>query len=153
MGFTFTSIRVAVAFMAAFLLSACYHYRVDAPALSAAKEPISATRWAFFWGLAQPGDISTKCVCLNRGLKEATATTNAGYALLTVVTLGIVAPLELEFVCSKPPADPSGSDWRPPNRDECPNILADTPESRTDAGEAHQPDGGFIPNDPDAGSF
>ena len=82
----------------------CYNYRVAAPNVSASTdpEPPSETQWAFFWGaLEQPFDAS--CYCMNNALKQTTVTTNYAYALLTVITLGIVVPVQVEVVCAKPP--------------------------------------------------
>jgi hypothetical protein len=86
------------------LSSSCYHYRVAAPNVSAATDPQPerVTQWAFFWGaLEQPFDAS--CLCMNNAIKQTTATTNYGYALLAVVSLGILAPMQVEVVCANPP--------------------------------------------------
>jgi hypothetical protein len=82
----------------------CFHYRLtpvtpDGEPLPPATEPQSATVWAFAWGLAQP--TVSPANCQGNGAAEVTTTTNLGYALLTVITLGIVAPAEVEWRCAR----------------------------------------------------
>lgn len=84
--------------------SGCFHYRLtpvtpDGEPLPPATEPESATVWSFAWGLAQPTVAPANCE--GNGAAEVTTTTNLGYALLTVITLGIVAPAEVEWRCAK----------------------------------------------------
>jgi Bor protein len=122
--------------------SGCYHYRVSAPQVAALSDARSETKWSYFWGLVQESETDTGCLCMNNGLKEVTASTNAGYLLLSVVTLGAVVPTELEYVCGKP--DPTGP-WPtpPPN---CPGQV-DLPVPPDHAPAEPEPD------EPDEGSF
>jgi hypothetical protein len=107
---TLTSARVrpvltrvlAVFFLAAtFALSGCYHYRVvtpDAPAT----EYNRTTLHAMFWGLLQhDADVGD---CVSNALVEVRVRNNAGYILLSAVTLGIWVPLDVEWRCAKIPA-------------------------------------------------
>ncbi len=90
----------------------CYHYAVTSNGGDAeADEHKSETKWAFFWGLIEekptnvnaPGSKGESPSCLGDVTpSQVTAQTNVGYALLGLVTLGIVAPLELTWTCSKP---------------------------------------------------
>ncbi len=94
-------------------LSGCFHYRLtpvtpDGEPLPPATEPESATVWAFAWGLAQP--TVSPANCQGNGASEVTTTTNLGYALLTVITLGIVAPAEVEWRCAKDATGSGGGD-------------------------------------------
>ena len=128
---------------------ACYHARVSAPAVSNLNEPVSVTKVAWVWGLVQGHDEDTTCVCLNNGLKEVTATTNFGYLLLSVVTLGIVVPTELSYVCGKPPIGGKFPD--PPSSSQCRDIVVlPVPPSPTATPTAAPTS---IPNDADAGVF
>lgn len=87
------------------LSSSCYSYRVatNAQAGSEASKPITAN--SFFWGLIQkPKEIHTPiCDSLGvNGMAEVTMKTNFGYALITVVTLGIWSPMKVQWKCGKP---------------------------------------------------
>ena len=42
------------------------------------------------------------------GVAEVTMTTNLGYALITVLTLGIWSPIKVQWKCSKP-CQPTGT--------------------------------------------
>lgn len=113
--------RVLFTGCASLVLGACYHARVAAPNVANLNEPVSVTKVSLLWGLAQSRAEDTTCTCLNNGIKEVTSNTNFGYLLLGVVTLGIVVPTELEYVCGKPP--PGGQFPDPPRSSECPNIV------------------------------
>ena len=84
----------------------CYHYRVIAP------EPDPATDYehrrvhAYLWGLLQSDDVEATD-CLSNALDEVRITTNLGYAVVSVLTLGIWVPLEVQWRCAKEPS-PNG---------------------------------------------
>ncbi len=85
---------------AALLLYGCYHARVSFPDTAPpGMEPRSETLWSFAWGLSQqnlePRD------CPSASLSEVTVTTNFGFVILTVVTLGIVSAVHVEYRCAK----------------------------------------------------
>jgi hypothetical protein len=67
--------------------------------LPPATEPQAATLWSFVWGLVQP--TLRPSTCQGNGVAEVTSSTNLGFAVLTVVTLGLVAPIEVEWRCAK----------------------------------------------------
>jgi hypothetical protein len=91
-----------------FVSQACYHTRVLTEAPPASAVYTTKTVHQLFWGLVQqnvevkPGD------CTSNALQEVRVTTNFGYSLLTVATLGIWSPLDVEYKCAKepPPAPP-----------------------------------------------
>lgn len=78
----------------------CYHYRVmpaqTAPATDAG---YSVTQHSWFWGLMQSRPEQPNCQ--GNGAAEVVASTNLGYALVSLVTLGIWMPLDLEWACAK----------------------------------------------------
>ena len=98
--------RILACLMAAIIFcSSCYSYKVatHAQAGSEMSKPVTAN--AFFWGLIQkPAQIHTPvCDSLGvNGMSEVTVKTNFGYALITVVTLGIWCPVQIQWKCSKP---------------------------------------------------
>ena len=87
------------------LLNSCYTYRVatNAQAGSESSKPITVN--SFFWGLVKKPTIIHTPLCDSlqvNGMAEVTMKTNFGYALITVITLGIWSPMKVEWKCSKP---------------------------------------------------
>lgn len=80
-------------------VSGCYHYRVMPASSAPADDGHSTTQHAFFWGLMQ--SRAEEPNCQGNGVSEVVATTNLGYSLLTVATLGIWTPMQLEWKCAK----------------------------------------------------
>ncbi|RKH65687.1 hypothetical protein [Corallococcus llansteffanensis] len=87
------------------LTSACAHYRVQAPghAGAPATEPEGEVLWSLAWGLVQEQPRVDNCQ--DQALAEVTQSTNLGFALISVVTLGIAMPQRVEWRCAK--AQPS----------------------------------------------
>ena len=86
---------------AAFLFSNCYHYRLVAPRTDEATEYQRKTAHSFFWGLLQRGEIQTDQEGRTGGLREVHIVNNLGYSAITVFTLGIWCPIQLEWKHSK----------------------------------------------------
>ena len=87
------------------VFSSCYPYRVSTHAQPGAEASKPITVHSLFWGAVQkPKEIHTPvCDSLDvNGMAEVTMKTNFGYALITVVTLGIWCPMKVEWKCSKP---------------------------------------------------
>jgi hypothetical protein len=80
----------------------CYHYQVEVP------ERLPATQWkeerlaAKFWGAIQEELTTTNCV--SNAIDQVRVSTNYGYLLVGVLTLGIYVPIDVEWRCSKQPA-------------------------------------------------
>jgi hypothetical protein len=102
----------AIFFLASLLfLSSCYSYRIATHAQPGTEisKPVIAN--VYFWGLLKkPVEIHTPiCDSLEvNGVAEVTVTTNLGYALITVLTLGIWSPVKVQWKCSKP-CQPTGT--------------------------------------------
>jgi Bor protein len=82
----------------------CYHYRVAASGPAGANPatfPRTATLHDFLWGLVQDESLSNVCA-QDEALAHIRTTSNFGYTLLTVVTLGIWAPIDVEYACANP---------------------------------------------------
>lgn len=58
------------------------------------------TTWSFAWGLVQPKDINPKCDSRFNHLDQVTVKNNLGFALISVVSLGIVMPQRVEWACA-----------------------------------------------------
>jgi hypothetical protein len=96
--------RSACAALLLLMAAGCFHYRLgpvspSGEPLQPATEPESVTVWAFAWGLVEPTVSPQRCQ--GNGVAEVTSSSNLGFALLTVVTLGIVAPAHIEWRCAK----------------------------------------------------
>lgn len=84
----------------------CYRYTM-APTvppehkehLPPATDAETRTLHAFFWGLVEQNlDVNN---CEGNGLAEVTTKTNLGFALVSVLTLGIWVPMQVEWRCAK----------------------------------------------------
>ena len=99
--------RSALPIVLAFLLVAegCYHFRVTAPSPDPATEYQSRTVHSFFWGLIQESVPANDCA--SNALDEVTMTTNLGYSVISVVTLGIWMPMNVRWRCARQEAPDS----------------------------------------------
>ncbi|GEM_PF-2082231 len=84
------------------LSTGCYHYRVIAPDPEPATEYEKRTVHSLFWGVMQARDISADD-CLSNALDEVRVTTNLGYSIVSVATLGIWMPMDMRWRCAKEP--------------------------------------------------
>ena len=104
----FNSMQITLFATCLFALQGCYHYRISSahfdPSTSYSKKRVDS----FMWGLVQKRNngidvVANNCDSLNvNSLDEVRVSTNFGYALITVITLGIWSPLKLEWKCAKP---------------------------------------------------
>ena len=95
-----------VVLLALLLASAqgCYHYRVAASGPAGANPstfPQSTTLHSVLWGLVQDQTLEHVCA-QDEALARVHTTSNFGYTLLTVVTLGLWAPVQVEYACANP---------------------------------------------------
>ena len=100
--------RTASAASLLLLLSAgCYHYRVAAPAFDPATEPQRAVVHSLAWGLVNKPVTTLARNCANsNALDQVRVSSNLGYTLVTVLTLGFWAPVEVEWQCAKRREEP-----------------------------------------------
>ncbi len=82
----------------------CYHYHVHAPNFDPATEYRKKTAHALFWGLAQKNVLTENCA-VTHGMDEVKVSTNLGFAIITVASLGIWCPMTVEWKCAKPCQD------------------------------------------------
>jgi len=60
--------------------------------------------WSYCWGLINnPQNLVVPNCTENNALDEVQFNTKFTYSLLTIVTLGIVSPVEVKWKCHKPP--------------------------------------------------
>jgi hypothetical protein len=85
-------------------LSGCYHYRV----INTINEPGTEYRdtvvRSYLWGLVnKPQDFHVpNCTDTCAAIDEVVFSKNFGQSLLTVITLGIVSPVKIQWKCHKP---------------------------------------------------
>ncbi len=94
------SIFLAVAIVALVFSSGCYHYRVTAPDPKPASPYQHETIHVLFWGFLQPTITAGNC-SISNALDQVTVTNNYGYVFITFITLGIWAPMDVEWQCAK----------------------------------------------------
>ncbi len=83
--------------------SGCAYYHLRSPEPTPATEYRGETLHAFFWGAIEEERIADNCV--SNAIDEVRVRNNYGYALITVLTLGIWMPLDIEWRCAKRPLD------------------------------------------------
>src|SRR5258706_12225606 len=85
-------------------LQGCYHYRV----LNTHNEPGTEYKdtviRAYLWGLVnKPQNLHVpNCTDTCAAIDEVVFSKNFGQSLLTVITLGIVSPVKVQWRCHKP---------------------------------------------------
>jgi hypothetical protein len=84
-------------------VTGCYHYRVIAPEPDPATDYESRLAHSLFWGLLQSKDI-TADDCLSNALDEVRITTNLGYSFISLATIGIWMPMNIQWKCAKEPS-------------------------------------------------
>ncbi len=105
---SFTPLRntvIVLIIAIAFNCSSCYSVRIATAAQAGTDAPKPKTVHSLLWGLAQsPKEIHLpNCDSLQlNGMAEVQIKTNIGYALITVLTLGIWSPMKYTWKCSKP---------------------------------------------------
>lgn len=98
--------RIMLLLAVASVLQSCYHYTITSKN-SASTETKSATMHNLFWGLAikpRNGLNPPNCAAPDPpvGFYKVRVTTNFGYSVITVATLGIWSPMKVEWQCAKP---------------------------------------------------
>jgi len=84
-------------------LQSCYHYRV----LTTHSDPATGYQqnvlWSFCWGLInKPKDFIVPNCDNKNALDEVLVSTSPGGSILTIITLGIVSPVQVEWRCHMP---------------------------------------------------
>ncbi|MEO8821348.1 MAG: hypothetical protein ABI374_10935 [Ginsengibacter sp.] len=99
----FRNVIITLAITTAVSFNSCTTTRIVAKYDSDtfANNPLNQkTTWSFAWGLVQPKDINPKCDSRFNHLNQVTVKNNLGFALITVVSLGIVMPQRVEWACA-----------------------------------------------------
>jgi hypothetical protein len=90
------------------LTQSCYHYRVSSANFDPSTNYSKKTVHSFLWGAIQKRTngidvVTDNCDSLQiNKVDEVRVTTNFGYSLINVVTLGIWCPMQIQWKCAKP---------------------------------------------------
>ncbi|MBB1285146.1 hypothetical protein HRH25_12245 [Flavisolibacter sp. BT320] len=90
------------------ILPGCYQFRISTKNSDPSTMYQKKTVNSFFWGLVQKRQNGIDVVAANcdslqlNSIDEVKVSTNLGYALITVATLGIWSPMTLSWKCPKP---------------------------------------------------
>ena len=82
----------------------CYHYRIINTHNDPATEYRDTVMRSYFWGLVnKPQNFHVpNCVDTCAALDEVVLSKKFGQSVITVITLGIVSPVEIKWKCHKP---------------------------------------------------
>ena len=85
-------------------MTSCYHYRVINTKNDPATEYRDTVMRSYFWGLAnKPQNFHVpNCTDSCAALDEVVYSKNFGQSLVTVITLGIISSVKVEWKCHKP---------------------------------------------------
>lgn len=99
-------IAFLISLLVLILLGGCYSHSVSmigtSPGGTAppATEAEGTVAWSILWGVYKKEPMPTNCQ--GQALAEVKASSNLGFTLLTVVTLGAAAPVRLDWWCARP---------------------------------------------------
>jgi hypothetical protein len=83
-------------------LQSCYHYRVLSTYSDPSTEYKEKVLWSYCWGLVNSPQQFVVPNCDQNSLDEVKITSTFGQNLLTVVSLGVVCPIKVQWKCHKP---------------------------------------------------
>ena len=86
------------------IMESCYHYRVINTRNDPGTEYRDTVMRSYLWGLVnKPQNFHVpNCADTCAALDEVVFSKNFGQSILTVITLGIVSPVKVEWKCHKP---------------------------------------------------
>jgi hypothetical protein len=91
--------RILVALALLSSLTGCYHYRLAPQNVTPAVRAPRRMVHSLAWGLVQ-SNLDDKGLCMGNGVTDVVVTTNLGFILIGVVTLGFWVPSQVEYSCA-----------------------------------------------------
>ena len=85
------------------LIQGCYGYRIVVPQSDPVVDCDKETVHSLFWGLINDPQQIVAEECVSNSLHEVRVSINTGYIILSVVTLGIWMPMDIECKCGPQP--------------------------------------------------
>ena len=83
-------------------VTGCAQHRLVVARPNPTGEPVVADSTAYAFGTVQPRTVAE---CNTNLIDEVRVHQNLGQALISVITLGIVMPTRIEYLCAKVPAE------------------------------------------------
>lgn len=81
----------------------CYQYRVLNTNNDPATEYQKKVMWSYAWGLVnKPKDFHVPNCSTSNAIDELQFSKKFSHSILTIVTIGIVSPVEVKWKCHKP---------------------------------------------------
>jgi hypothetical protein len=96
------------AILALSLLGGCATHRLVVLHPNPYGPPHTVSSTDYGWGAAQRRTVAKECD--NSLIDEVRVKQTFGQSLITVLTLGIVMPTKIEYVCAKTPVTPGSTD-------------------------------------------
>ena len=96
--------RSACLLVTAYILHGCATHRLVVDEPNPATNYQRTTIVAYLWGIIETQKVATNC--LDHALDEVRVRTNAANLFVTVATLGIVIPVQVDWKCRKLSTDP-----------------------------------------------
>jgi hypothetical protein len=96
-GFNKTIVLVIGISLISIVQEGCSSISVTAKQASKADDTFKKTEFALWWGLSDPVE---NVDCKGNGLQVVNVSTNWIYSLCTVITLGAVVPVDVEYRCT-----------------------------------------------------
>jgi hypothetical protein len=78
-------------------LQSCYHYRILSTVSDPATEYQKKVLWSYCWGLVDSPQQYVVPNCDRNAIDEVRITTTLGYSLISIATIGIVCPVNIEW--------------------------------------------------------
>ena len=88
---------------AVLLIGGCARYELEVPQPNPTGQTWTATYVTWLWGAIETRQVASECDITN-AIDLVRVKDNFGYDLLSVVTLGIVKPMTIEYKCGAPRA-------------------------------------------------
>lgn len=104
----FPAYQIIIALLISVVIHSCAvtdtvvaHYNSDQPAKAKQLTHVGETHWSFFWGLIKQGDWPAGCQ-QGSNMSKVRVKTNAGFIIISFISLGIAVPQKLEWDCGPP---------------------------------------------------
>jgi hypothetical protein len=92
--------RLTIILVASGIVGGCAHYHVRSAEPNPGTELVSRPSNSALWGAVRDDVIPHNCQ--TNAIDEVRVNRNAGHALVTILTLGLWAPVDVEWRCRKP---------------------------------------------------
>ena len=97
------NVKIIALLISILAIQGCYHYHVSTSKFDSSTGYQRKTVHSIGWGLTQKNVIANNCDSIRiNSLDEVRVSTNLGFALITICTVGFWCPMTIEWKCAKP---------------------------------------------------